>query len=326
MTNNNKVHPILPNMSYAVIVSNISKRYKSGSESVLALDDVSISINEGEIFGLLGPNGAGKTSLISILAGILTPDKGDAKILGLDCTTETKKVQNRLNVVSGFTGALFTLSCEEALMYYSLLYNVQNPKQKIDSVIKLTNLQDARKLEVDDFSSGMKQRYLIAKALLNDPQVLILDEPTVGLDVESSIIIREMIKRLRKEGRTILLTTHNMFEAEELCDRIAFINKGKILIVGTVPELKKKIVGKRTVEINCSDGKAVAKALAKTKGISISTNSPKLVHIEVDDYTRMKEIMGILSKSEVDIFNVNALEPTLQETYLKLIKKGDKND
>lgn len=326
MTNNNKVHPILPNMSYAVIVSNISKKYKSGSESVLALDDVSISINEGEIFGLLGPNGAGKTSLISILAGILTPDKGDAKILGLDCTREAKKIQNRLNVVSGFTGAPFALSCEEALMYYSLLYNVPNSKQKIDSVIQLTKLQDARNFAVNDLSSGMKQRYLIAKALLNNPQVLILDEPTVGLDVESSIIIREMIKHLRKEGRTILLTTHNMFEAEELCDRIAFINKGKILIVGTVPELKKKIVGKRTVEINCSDGKAVAKALAKTKMVSISTNSPKLVRIEVDDYTRMKEIMSILSKSEVEIFNINALEPTLQETYLKLIKKGDKND
>ncbi|MFH1520646.1 MAG: ABC transporter ATP-binding protein [Candidatus Micrarchaeota archaeon] len=313
-------------MDKAIVVSRVSKFYSSNKEKIVALDDVSLSINSGEIFGLLGPNGAGKTTLISILAGILTPDEGKAEILGLDCTRDTKKMQETINLVSGFTGALFRLSCEEALMYYSLLYNVPNPKNKIKTVLELVHLEHDRNLAVEDFSAGMKQRYLIAKALLNDPKVLILDEPTVGLDVESAINIREIIKCLRKEGRTILLTTHNMFEAEELCDEIAFINHGKILNIGTFAELKEKVVSKRIIEINCSDGSLILKALGNLKGISIFSHSPKLVYMEVDNYERIKDVMKALSKTKSKIFNISVLEPTLEETYLKLIKKGEKHD
>ncbi|MFH1785060.1 MAG: ABC transporter ATP-binding protein [Candidatus Micrarchaeota archaeon] len=308
-------------MGKAVVVSNISKVYSSAGEQVIALDDVSLTIDSGEIFGLLGPNGAGKTTLISVLVGILTPDDGKAEILGFDCIKDTKKMQEIINLVSGFTGALFRLSCEEALMYYSLLYNVPNPNEKIKSVLELVHLENAKNLAVEDFSAGMKQRYLIAKSLLNDPKVLILDEPTVGLDVESAINIREIIKRLRKEGRTIILTTHNMFEAEELCDRIAFINNGKIQNVGTFAELKEKVIHKRIIEINCSDGRLIIEALKGVKGISVFSHSSKLVHIEVDKYERIKDLMKSLSKTKSEIFNISALEPTLEETYLKLIKR-----
>jgi ABC-2 type transport system ATP-binding protein len=312
-------------MGKAIVVANISKTYRSGGQRVKALDNVSLEVNEGEIFGLLGPNGAGKTSLISILAGILTPDGGKASVFGIDCARDTKTAQKLLNVVSGFTGVLFSLSVEEALMYYCLLYSVKDPKSKIESVIKATNLEDARKLEAEDLSSGMKQRYLIAKGLLNDPRILILDEPTVGLDVESAIIIRDMVRKLRKNGHTILLTTHNMFEAEELCDRIAFINHGKIIDVGTVASLKEKIIGKRIIEVNCADSGPVAKALSGIKGVEASALSGKLVHVSVDSYRRMKEIMKVLSTLPLDIYNVSALEPTLEETYLKIMnEKGSK--
>jgi ABC-2 type transport system ATP-binding protein len=306
-------------MGKAVVVTNVSKTYRSGSETVHALDNVSISVEEGEIFGLLGPNGAGKTTLISILAGILSPDRGTAEIFGLDCTRQSKKVQEHLNVVSGFTGVLFWLSAEEALMYYCLIYNVKNPNKKIEEVITATKLEEARRLSVEDFSSGMKQRFLIAKALLNDPKIIILDEPTVGLDVESALSIREMILRLRSEGRTILLTTHNMFEAEELCDRIGFINHGRIVDVGSVAKIKEKIIGKRLVEINCSDADEVVSSLSKIKGVQAEKHSHKTVHVTVDSYKKMKVIMKALSMSESEIFNVSALEPTLQETYLKII-------
>ncbi|HSB47088.1 MAG TPA: ABC transporter ATP-binding protein [Candidatus Bilamarchaeum sp.] len=306
-------------MGKAIVVTNISKTYHSGGETVKALDGVSLEVREGEIFGLLGPNGAGKTSLISILAGILTPDGGTAEIFGIDCARDTKSAQKLINVVSGFTGVLFSLSVEEALMYYCLLYGVKNPKAKIDSVIKTTNLENARKLEAEDLSSGMKQRYLIAKGILNEPRVLILDEPTVGLDVESAIIIRDMVRKLRKEGHTILLTTHNMFEAEELCDRIAFINRGKIIDIGTVASLKEKIVGKRIIEVNCSDAAQAAKALSGIKGVEANSLSGKLVHVSVDSYIRMKEIMKVLSTLPTEIYNVSALEPTLEETYLKIM-------
>ncbi|MFN7990560.1 MAG: ABC transporter ATP-binding protein [Candidatus Micrarchaeia archaeon] len=313
-------------MGEAIVVSGVSKTYHSGAETVHALDNVSLSVREGEIFGLLGPNGAGKTTLISIIAGILTQDSGEATVLGLDTVRQTKKVHDAINVVSGFTGVLFSLSCEEALMYYSLIYNVHEPRKKIDAVIKATNIEDARKLEVEDFSSGMKQRYLIAKALLSDPKVIILDEPTVGLDVESAITVRDMIRKLRKEGRTILLTTHNMFEAEELCDRIAFINHGKIVDIGTVQQLKEKIVGKRAIEVNCSDSEDVIAALSKIKGVSAKAHSPRLVHLTVDSYKRMKDIMGSLSKIRSEIYNVSALEPSLEETYLRAMNNGGEKD
>jgi ABC-2 type transport system ATP-binding protein len=309
-------------MPDAVVVRDISKTFRSGSQTIHALRGVSLSIREGEIFGLLGPNGAGKTTLISILAGVVLPDEGEARILGFDCMKETKKAQKRLNVVSGFTGVLNSLSCDEVLRYYGLIYNIRDIEPKITRVMKETDVEAARGQLAEDISSGMRQRFMIAKALLNEPSVLILDEPTVGLDVESAISIREMVKKLRKEGRTILLTTHNMFEAEELCDRIAFINKGRIIAIGTAEELKKKIIKERTIEINCSDGKEVLAVLSKLRDVRAFLHSPKLVHVNVPTYASMKEIMKALSASKSDIYDVSALEPTLEETYLRIMNHG----
>lgn len=306
-------------MGDAIVINGISKTYRSGGETVKALDNVSLAIREGEIFGLLGPNGAGKTSLISILAGILAPDAGYAEVVGLNCSRQAKKAQEVLNVVSGFTGVIYSLSVDEALMYYSLLYNVRDAKKKIASVVKLVGLEKARHLEADDLSSGMKQRYQIAKALLSDPCILILDEPTVGLDVESAITIRDIVKRLRKEGRTILLTTHNMFEAEELCDRIAFINHGKILVTGTVEQLKEKLVRERTIEVNCSDSEEVVRRLSQIRGVKAEATSQRLAMVSVDSYARMKDIMSALAGVQSEIYNLSALEPTLEETYLRLM-------
>ena len=306
-------------MGEAISVRNVSKTYHSGREIILALDDVSLSVEEGEIFGLLGPNGAGKTTFISILAGILSPEKGTALIFGHDCVKETKYVQAGINIVSGFSGVIFSLSVEEALMYYSLLYSVPDAKKKIASVINEVGLAGSGKVEADDLSSGMKQRYLIAKGLLNDPKLLILDEPTVGLDVESAINIRNIIKRLKREGRTILLTTHNMFEAEELCDRIAFINHGKIVTIGTAPELKRKVVSKRIIEIHCSNEGWVQGTLSKLKGVEASIKSPNLVNVSVDSYKRMKDVMKALAGCDSEVYGVSELEPTLEEAYLKII-------
>jgi ABC-2 type transport system ATP-binding protein len=307
-------------MALAIEIDNVSKQFRDGKKTIKALDDVSIAVKKGEIFGLLGPNGAGKTTLISVLVGILSPDKGKASVLGMDCVRDTKRVQSKINIVSGFAGVIFSLSIEEALMYYCLLYNVQNPKEKIETVVKIAGLEEARGRVAADLSSGMKQRFLIAKGLLNDPKVLLLDEPTVGLDVESAINIRKMVKQLRKDGRTILLTTHNMFEAQELCDRIAFINHGKIIAVGTAQELKDKIIGKRVIEIHCSNEKCIISSLSSLKGVEAKVRSPKIVDVSVDSYKRMKDIMKALAGCDGEVYSVNELEPTLEETYLKYIR------
>ncbi len=306
-------------MGQAIEVQNVSMTYHGGRNALRALSQVSISVREGEIFGLLGPNGAGKTTLISILSGILSPDSGTARIMGLDCAREAKKVQRILNVVSGFTGVIRSLSCQEALTYYCLLYNVRNRREKVDYVLRATGLEESRHVEADELSSGMKQRFLIAKGLLNDPAVLILDEPTVGLDVESAIGIRKMIKRLRKEGRTLLLTTHNMFEAEELCDRIAFINRGRIVATGTPASLKSRIVSRRVIEIHCTKEECVAGSLSGLSGVKAEIKSPNLVHVSVDSYKRMKGVLRALSGCDSDVYSVNELEPTLEKAYLKIM-------
>jgi ABC-2 type transport system ATP-binding protein len=314
-------------MEDAISVANIFKDYRSGKQVVHALSDASMSVKEGEIFGLLGPNGAGKTTLISMLIGILRPDSGTAKIFGRDCSSESRAVQSSINVVSGFSGPPPSLSVEEALTYYSMLYSVKEPKKKMHALLKQMGLYDSRNWVADDLSSGMRQRYLICKGLLNDPKLLILDEPTVGLDVESAIEVRKIIKGLRVEGRTILLTTHNMFEAEELCDRIAFINHGRIVAVGTPEHLKGSIISQRTIEIHCSEEKCVAEGLKGLKGVKAVIKSPQIVHVNVDSYTRTKEILLALSRCGGQIFSVSELEPTFEEVYLKMIShKGAKGE
>ncbi|MBU0586570.1 ABC transporter ATP-binding protein [Candidatus Micrarchaeota archaeon] len=312
-------------MKEAVSVLNISKAYRRGKNTVNALTDVSLSVKQGEIFGLLGPNGAGKTSLISILVGISEPEKGSAKIFGKDCVKESKEVQKNINVVSGFSGAPYHLSVEQCLIYYSMLYSVKDAKPKIESFLKKLNIYESRDKTVDDLSSGMRQRYLIAKGLLNDPELLILDEPTVGLDVESAISVREIIKDLNKQGRTILLTTHNMFEAQELCDRVAFINHGRIMATGSPNALRTKILETRTVEIHCSNENEVVDILKSLGGVNALVKSPQIVHVNVDRYERMKDIMKMLAKCECEIYSINELEPTFEEIYLKFVNSGEEH-
>jgi ABC-2 type transport system ATP-binding protein len=308
----------------AISVRDVSMTYRSGGVSVRALDSVSLGVREGEIFGLLGPNGAGKTTLISILSGILSPDSGSASVFGLDCSRDAKRVQRRINVVSGFTGVVRSLTCREALTYYCLLYNVPDAPAKIAAVLAATGVSGSADTPAEDLSSGMRQRFLIAKGLVNDPSLLIMDEPTVGLDVESAIGIRRMVRDLRGEGRTILLTTHNMFEAEELCDRIAFINRGRIVAVGTPAELKGRIVSRRIIEIQCSREECVAGSLSSIRGVSAEIKSANLVHVKVDSYRKMKSVLKALSSCDSEVYGVNELEPTLEEAYLRLIngKKG----
>lgn len=210
-----------------------------------ALDNVSLEISAGEIFGLLGPNGAGKTTLISAICGLIELDSGFIEVFGRNVETERSSVIQKINLVTGFAGLLNGMSVEDLLYYYSMLYSVSNKKEQIDFVLEQTGLEEKRNQIATTLSSGFKQRFYIAKALLSNPDLLLMDEPTVGLDVESAKHIRSLIVEQKKKGKTILLTTHYMNEAENLCDRIAIINEGRIAAVGTVSELRGK-AGKKS--------------------------------------------------------------------------------
>src|SRR5215813_5100754 len=209
-----------------------------------ALAGASLEVPRGAIFGLLGPNGAGKTTLLSILATLLLPDSGSAKILGHDVVREAGAIRRRLNMASGNASFVWSLRPPEVLAFYGRLYGLSGPtlRRRVDELIERCELGPHRRTEYNELSTGLKQRLAFAKALLNEPEVLFLDEPTLGLDPDVSVRIRRQISDLRREkGTTIILTTHYMREAEELCDTIAFIKGGRILAQGSAEELKRRI-------------------------------------------------------------------------------------
>jgi ABC-2 type transport system ATP-binding protein len=233
------------NGTIAVRVRNVSKRFQvktpQGKKTLQALDGVSLDIRKGEIFGLLGPNGAGKTTLISILMGLLEKDSGQVEILGFNLDTNANDIKERANVVSGFVQPLDILNGRQLLNYYALLYGIDKRKERIDEVLEYVGMTEHAERKAEKYSSGQRQRLFIARALLNRPQLLFLDEPTVGLDVRMARKIRALVRKLRDDGATILLTTHYMKEAEELCDRVALVNAGKIVALDTPANLKKRL-------------------------------------------------------------------------------------
>src|SRR4030067_1398239 len=226
----------------AVKADGIYKYYKSPEGKKEVLKNVSINIEQGEVFGILGPNGAGKTTLISVLSTLSIQDSGNVEIFGIDAIKEPNRVKCIVNISSGNPNFPWSLTVYENLKYFSLLYGLKNREKSINNVIGMLELEPFRNTRFDSLSTGTKQRLSLAKALLNEPRLLFLDEPTVGLDPDMAIKIRKLIKQIHEEkGITIVLTTHYMKEAEQLCGRIAFIKNGEIIANAAPSELKRQM-------------------------------------------------------------------------------------
>ena len=232
-------------MSFAVDVRHLSKMFVSqgrGRRKVQALRDVSLQIRQGEIFGILGPNGAGKTTLLNILSTLLLPDAGTVTILGIPSTPQnSRRLRSFLNMSSGYPNFPWCLSVEENLRFYGRLYGLSPSvlEQRIARLMKTLELERFAKVPFDELSSGTKQKLALAKAMINEPKIIFLDEPTLGLDPHVAVKMRETILDIQRETKvTVLLTTHNMPEAEALCGRIAFLKDGRILKVASPAELK----------------------------------------------------------------------------------------
>ncbi len=303
----------------ALTIQNVSKLFPNAKKFVV--DNISFHIQEREIYGLLGPNGAGKTTLISMIAGLLSKDTGSISIFEYDIDKEPQKIKQILNVVPGFSHVNSSMSVDEFLAVYSHIYNVKDWKKERESVLKRVELKDKRNMLLNELSSGYKQRALLAKALLTRPKLLLMDEPTVGLDIEIAIKIRALIKELRKEGYTILLTTHNMLEVEELCDRIGLINNGKLIAEGTVKDIKKLVVERNGIEIECENPAAIKKLFEKEKYVIEVKMLITGCIIYVREYKHIKEIMKTLAERKEKVFSISIIEPTLEETFIKLIGK-----
>jgi ABC-2 type transport system ATP-binding protein len=316
-------------MALAIEAEGIFKTFRSGwwkKREKEALKGVDLQIEEREIFGILGPNGAGKTTLLSILCTLLLPDRGKVHILGMDGIHDEHQIRERVNIVSGNANFLWSLTVKENLHYYGMLYGLTGKERgtKVETLIDLFNLKEYQNIPFDELSTGMKQRLSLAKSLINDPEVLFLDEPTVGLDPDVSIRIREEILSIHKQkGITILLTTHNMKEAENLCGRIAFLKEGRIITTGTAEALKRMVrIGDRLkVEFN---GTIHEDELLRADGVINFTISNSLCEIMVDDgERRLGNLIALLSQGGVQIKKVTLGQTDLEDVFIEFAKSGE---
>jgi ABC-2 type transport system ATP-binding protein len=318
----NVVEAIDLRRTYKTTTGTIRRR----SLEVEAVRGVSFSIAEGELFGLLGPNGAGKTTTIKMLITLLIPTSGEAKVLGHDVVKDARWVRERIGYVFGGDRGLYErLSALDNLRYFAELYGVEPRKQKprIQELLDLVGLSGREKERVEGYSRGMRQRLHIARGLLHDPPVVFLDEPTIGVDPVGARELRATIASLTASGKTVLLTTHYMFEADALCDRIAVIANGQIVAQGTPQELKAGVADGSVVEVEVfgvDDGSVErVKGIAGVRTVTIEEREQKQLLI-VQTAPGLELTHAILSQlNGASIGRVSSREPTLEDAYVQLV-------
>ncbi len=326
---------ILNNLVKYFELSKRRKQVKSGiSESeaknaiIHAVDNISFEVNRGEIFGLLGPNGAGKTTIIRMMTGVLKPSKGIINIFGFNIWQNQIAVKQRIGNVPEMANIYISFSGWQNLMFIGEIYGVskEEKRKRAENLLKQFDLYDKRDLKARKYSKGMKQRLLLCMALMSNPKILFLDEPTSGLDIQSGRIIKQIIREYNKQGVTIFLTTHNMDVANELCDRIAIIQHGKIISLDTPQNIRDLTQEYQAIdlkffngvkEINIEDLSTVRKIHQNKEGFHIIVNDIHEAICEIIDYIKINKII---------IKHISTHEPRLEEAFLKIIERGDKNE
>ena len=298
-------------------------------ESLVAVDHLTFKVKEGEVFGLLGPNGAGKTTTIRILACLISPSEGSAKVSGYKIDKDPLAVRQTVGILTENPSLYERLTAQENMDFFAEAYNLSEPQEKakrIRELLEFFDLWERRNDKVATFSKGMKQKLAIARALVHNPPILFLDEPTAGLDPESAKEVRDLMKILSlREKHTILLCTHHLEDAERLCSRVMIINKGKSVVVGTPDELRNRIARKPSVQIDLKkvDPKIIeaARRVSHVEQVDVDESASSL-RIVLDD---ANESTPAVVKSIVDagglVIGVHVLRPSLEEAYLKLIKE-----
>jgi ABC-2 type transport system ATP-binding protein len=306
------------------IFTSIRGFWKREKHPIQAVKDISFSVHKGELFGMVGPNGAGKTTTVKMLSTLLLPTSGTAKIFGLDILRHTDQIRARIGFTFGGNKGLYTrLSGLDNLKYFAELYKIKRdiiPK-RIEELLEIVGLTGRENDRVETYSSGMQQRLHLARALLHDPELIFLDEPTVGIDPIGAREIRQLIKGLTQRGKTILLTSHYMYEMEELCDRIAVVNNGEIVALGTPASLKSHSSGDSVVTIHVPNHNPVfeqelyklnitAHHIHPGSGmISLQTKNPSLI---------LQALAPLLERNIIT--NIEVRNATLEDVYVDIIK------
>jgi ABC-2 type transport system ATP-binding protein len=298
---------------------------RSGAD-VDALRGISLRAGRGELLGLLGPNGAGKTTTVRILTTLLLPTSGTVRVLGLDVTRDTTAVRRLIGFVLGGERGLYTrLSAWDNLVYFSTLYQVPPDvaRRRIRGLLDLLGLSGREHEPVERFSRGMKQRLHLAKGLVNDPEVLFLDEPTMGLDPGGARELRSFVRQLADQGKTIFLTTHYMLEADAICDRVALINRGAIVAEGTPSELKQRVahMGVVVFEVAGLPHDRLERLRSLPDVVSVAVTERELTHVitvQCSDPAPLAARLPTLLEDAV-VSNLHVGEPTLEDAYLLMV-------
>jgi len=324
----------------AIVTSNLTKKFGD----LVAVDHIHFEVERGEIFGFLGPNGAGKTSTIRMLTGISIPTEGTATIMGHDIQREQIEAKEQMGIVPDVSNVYNELSAWDNLIFTARLYDMPKAyrERRAEELLKVFGLYERREEKVQGFSRGMKRRICIAMALMNRSSILFLDEPTSGLDVQSVLIIRDMIKKLNEEGLTVFLTTHNIEEASQMCDRVAIINRGKIAAIDTPEKLKRTVESLQSIEVAFETTPYPVQAdLKGLAGVSevvkqgdkyrLYTNDPPSVLAALWRYADscgLKPItMNTVGPSLEDVFvKLTGIRPTTESEGGQVMRRGQRRE
>ncbi|AHF80320.1 ABC transporter ATP-binding protein [Thermococcus paralvinellae] len=302
---------------YAIEIENLTKKYGNFK----AVDELTLNVEEGIVFGFLGPNGAGKTTTILSMLGLIIPDEGTISILGYDVFKEPIKVKERIGFLPENATIYGELTAWKNLEFFANFYNLskQEKEKRIEELLKLVGLWDVKYRKVKTFSKGMKQRLLLAQTLINDPEVLILDEPTSGLDPEGAFLVKSIVKEERKKGKTVFFSSHILSEVEELSDKVGIIVKGRLRALGTLEEIKKQFMELEGYEIKIETKQPLPEiALPGIIRVEYLNNKKAIIFAKNDI---REEISEYLSKNGITIVSLEIEEPSLEDVFLKTIYK-----
>jgi len=293
---------------------------------ILAVDRLTLSVDPGEVFGLLGPNGAGKTTTVRMLTALLAPSGGTASVAGFQIGKEDQEIRRKIGLLPESPGLYDALTAEQNLAFYGSMYGVENIESQSQRYLELLGLWNRRYEPVGTFSKGMRQKLAIARSLLHEPEVLFLDEPTSGLDPQASRLVRDFIADLKNEGRTIILCTHNLEEADRLCDRVAVIS-GHLLALDAPGVLRRKIFGRKVVFHLTEMKQELINALEKFDFVTEIQQVDKKIVVAVEDPEKNNpRLIKALVEAGGEIQFVGELRRRLEDVYLELMEAAEDKD
>ena len=313
-------------MVQAIEVEGLTRIFGNGGAAVRAVDNLTFSVEAGEVFGMLGHNGAGKTTLVRLINGVLDPTSGSVHVMGLDAHTQGSQVRKLTGVLTETPSLYERLTARENLRLFATLYGTPDPQRRADEMLELFKLTDRANDRCGGFSKGMKQRLALARALIHDPQLLFLDEPTAALDPEAARTVTDLIEELSSQrGRTVFLATHNLNEAQRLCTRVAILSHGKLLALGSTAELGRQLWAALWLDFDLR-APLTPEALAALKGVDsirdVQADELKLA-VQVSDEAHTPEVIAAVAASGGQIMRVNPREHSLEDIYFELQRRTE---